>query len=593
IEIPNIVTEIGERMFQDCTGLTSIAIPNHVTSIGAMAFMGCSNLTSVDIAESVTNFGSSIFANDSKLSSITIKAANPTFSTTGNVFSNLPAGLDQLKIWLYNSATAAKTAAGARLIIMIKAPVLNITDPITLDLDAGDPTNSDTASLSVTGYEPVAQTETTTGGNIPTLKGWTSSNEAAATVNASGSVLAKNPGTALITATINAHGGEKTASVPVTVLPESGATTKVLTVKNGKFIGTGSGNDKNGFAAGAKVTIVADTPKDGQVFAGWTGADASSFTDPTSPTTVFTMPDAAATVTATYKNVHALTVTNGTGDGSYASGKEIAISALPALSGKVFDKWTTSNGGSFASATSADTTFTMPDNAVTVTATYKDAPVTPPPATTVYAVTVVSGTDGANGTYATGATVNITANAPASGKVFDKWTSNDGVTFANASNSATSFVMPAKDVTVTATYKDEPVDPPVNPPVDPPVADNGWVHEDGVWKYFVDGVAKTGWVYDQSTWYYLNAAGEMQTGWVYDHNTWYYLAGNGAMKTGWVKDSGSWYRLAGNGAMVASKWLKDTDGNWYYLSGNGKMLTGKQKIGGKVYSFKTNGVWIS
>ena len=40
--------------------------------------------------------------------------------------------------------------------------------------------------------------------------------------------------------------------------------------------------------------------------------------------------------------------------------------------------------------------------------------------------------------------------------VFDKWTSEDGVTFANASSSTTTFTMPAKAVTVTATYKNDP-----------------------------------------------------------------------------------------------------------------------------------------
>jgi glucan-binding YG repeat protein len=208
-----------------------------------------------------------------------------------------------------------------------------------------------------------------------------------------------------------------------------------------------------------------------------------------------------------------------------------------------------------------------------------------PPAPTQYVVTVENGTGSAS--YAENATVNITANAPASGKVFDKWTSAD-VTFANATSSATSFVMPAKAVTVTATYKDEPV----NPPVNPPVKDNGWVYANGVWKYFKDGKAATGWAHDGKAWYYLNSDGEMQTGWIYDQNKWYYLAGNGAMKTGWVQTDGSWYYLSGNGAMVASRWLHDTDGSWYYLSGNGKMLTGKQSIGGKAYTFKSNGVWI-
>jgi LPXTG-motif cell wall-anchored protein len=88
----------------------------------------------------------------------------------------------------------------------------------------------------------------------------------------------------------------------------------------------------------------------------------------------------------------------------------------------------------------------MPAKAVTVTATYKDAPVT------TYAVTVNSGTG--SGDFAEGATVNITANEPATGKVFDKWTTSDGVEFANANTATTTFVMPAKAVTVTATYKD-------------------------------------------------------------------------------------------------------------------------------------------
>ena len=49
--------------------------------------------------------------------------------------------------------------------------------------------------------------------------------------------------------------------------------------------------------------------------------------------------------------------------------------------------------------------------------------------------------------------VTITANAPASGFVFDKWTTEDGVTFASETSVSTTFVMPAKAVAVSATYK--------------------------------------------------------------------------------------------------------------------------------------------
>lgn len=54
-------------------------------------------------------------------------------------------------------------------------------------------------------------------------------------------------------------------------------------------------------------------------------------------------------------------------------------------------------------------------------------------------------------------TVTITADAPATGKAFDKWTTEDGVTFADANNATTTFVMPANQVAVTATYKDIPI----------------------------------------------------------------------------------------------------------------------------------------
>ena len=72
--------------------------------------------------------------------------------------------------------------------------------------------------------------------------------------------------------------------------------------------------------------------------------------------------------------VNTLTVENGTGGGDYAEGATVNISAdAPEESGKVFDKWTTSGGGSFADVNAESTSFTMPNNAVTVTATYRDA----------------------------------------------------------------------------------------------------------------------------------------------------------------------------------------------------------------------------
>ena len=45
------VTSIGDRAFQNCTGLTSVTIPYSVTSIGNSAFYGCSGLAKVNITD--------------------------------------------------------------------------------------------------------------------------------------------------------------------------------------------------------------------------------------------------------------------------------------------------------------------------------------------------------------------------------------------------------------------------------------------------------------------------------------------------------------------------------------------------------------
>ena len=73
---------------------------------------------------------------------------------------------------------------------------------------------------------------------------------------------------------------------------------------------------------------------------------------------------------------------------------------------------------------------------------------------TLYTVTVngsYAQTTGA-GSYAKDATVTIDAGTR-SGYTFDGWTSADGVTFANAGSTQTTFTMPDKAVTVTASWK--------------------------------------------------------------------------------------------------------------------------------------------
>ena len=66
------VTSIGDRAFDQCSGLTSVTIGNSVKSIGESAFAYCSGLTSVTIGNSVTSIGDRAFDQCSGLTSVTI-----------------------------------------------------------------------------------------------------------------------------------------------------------------------------------------------------------------------------------------------------------------------------------------------------------------------------------------------------------------------------------------------------------------------------------------------------------------------------------------------------------------------------------------
>ena len=63
---------IGEKAFQNCDGLTSVAIPNSVISIGNYAFQNCINLTSVSIGNGAIDIGEGSFEGCTRLASAII-----------------------------------------------------------------------------------------------------------------------------------------------------------------------------------------------------------------------------------------------------------------------------------------------------------------------------------------------------------------------------------------------------------------------------------------------------------------------------------------------------------------------------------------
>lgn len=147
------------------------------------------------------------------------------------------------------------------------------------------------------------------------------------------------------------------------------------------------------------------------------------------------------------ETAYALTVNGGTGSGSYGSGKVITIAANAPATGKIFDKWT-GDTAYVSDANSATATVTMPSFPISLTATYKDATV---PATS-YALNVENGAG--SGSYTAGQIVAIIANAPAAGKIFDKWT-GDITHVSDLNSSTTTVTMPNSAVSLQATYRDE------------------------------------------------------------------------------------------------------------------------------------------
>jgi len=139
-----------------------------------------------------------------------------------------------------------------------------------------------------------------------------------------------------------------------------------------------------------------------------------------------------------------------TGESPYRAGKVVGIRA-EANAGYRFVNWTAAPEVVFDDAGAAETTFVMPDEAVTVTARFESV--------STYTVTLaadpltggVATDEAGTGVHEAGATVPIEAVA-ASGYRFVDWTAAPEVEFGNADAVETNFVMPDEAVTVTANF---------------------------------------------------------------------------------------------------------------------------------------------
>ena len=200
-----------------------------------------------------------------------------------------------------------------------------------------------------------------------------------------------------------------------------------------------------------EVTVTANAPAADKRFDKWevTGITLSD-EDLAKSTLTFKMPEGNVTFKATYLTIEKfeIVVVDGTKDKSPAkAGETITITANPAPTGKVFDKWTCETPGVtivFESATSSTTTFEMPASNIKIQAHFRA--VDDKPSVEIK----VNGGTGA-GTYTQGESVTVTAEDK-EGKVFTGWQDESGKIV--STNKSYTFTV-TEATTLTAVYEDK------------------------------------------------------------------------------------------------------------------------------------------
>ena len=205
ITIPSSVTCIDSYVFESCTGLKSITIPSSVTAINYHAFYGCSSLTNVySFIQDLSNvtLGDSIF-----------HVGSESFDYSGRTL-HVPAG----SLAAYQANSKWSECFGT----IVEMPAVVLANSIALDQTDVELAKGNILQLSATVMPDDAADKSVT---------WTTSDEAVATVDATGLVTAVDPGTATITATTT-DGSNLSASCDVTVTEDLSNYDNYLSMEN-------------------------------------------------------------------------------------------------------------------------------------------------------------------------------------------------------------------------------------------------------------------------------------------------------------------------------------------------------------------------
>ncbi len=142
-----------------------------------------------------------------------------------------------------------------------------------------------------------------------------------------------------------------------------------------------------------------------------------------------------------------LNVIDGTGSGFYDVGNTVTISAVPPRDNKLFDRWI-GDVSSLSDTLQSPITFLMPDENINITAEFVRGS----------ELTIENGTG--SGLYKPSQIVQITSVLPPEGKIFDKWSTGYEHLLTDVNAASTTITLPgySTNITVTALFKDAPID---------------------------------------------------------------------------------------------------------------------------------------